>query len=238
MNYAVFLSGGIGSRVGRDIPKQYIRAGKHMMASYSLKTLIDCEYIERICIVADQNWRKELADDILSIGVSIEKIVCYAEPGENRQLSAFNGMNELLKISCYKSHEIPLEDTVLVHDAARPFLSEELLAACYRGLEGHDGVMPVLPMKDTVYLSDDGERVAGLLDRKKIFAGQAPELFRFKLYYEANKELVPERIRLINGASEPAIMYGMDIAMVPGDEKNFKVTTAEDLRCFNSMKGS
>ena len=93
-------------------------------------------------------------------------------------------------------------------------------------------MLPVLPMKDTVYLSSDGERVTALLNRNEIFAGQAPELFRFDKYYEANKRLLPNEILRINGSTEPAIMAGMNIAMIPGDENNFKITTQADLERF------
>ena len=63
-------------------------------------------------------------------------------------------------------------------------------------------------------------------------AGQAPELFKIKPYYEANKALLPDRINTVNGASEPAVMYGMDIALVAGDEGNYKITTDADMERF------
>ena len=67
------------------------------------------------------------------------------------------------------------------------------------------------------------------MNRSCIFAGQAPETFRYKKYYEANKALLPDKILMIKGSTEAAIMAGMDIAMIPGDQRNFKVTTREDL---------
>jgi 2-C-methyl-D-erythritol 4-phosphate cytidylyltransferase len=111
-------------------------------------------------------------------------------------------------------------------------LSRRLLDECYRALEGHDGVMPVLPMKDTVYYSQDGTRVDRLLDRSSIFAGQAPELYRMDLYYKANRSLWPDKILAINGSTEPAIMAGMDIVMIRGEESNYKITTDTDLKRF------
>ena len=108
-------------------------------------------------------------------------------------------------------------------------MSEELIERILAAASEHDGAMPVLPMKDTVYLSEDGKAVSKLLKREKIFAGQAPEAFRLGKYFEANRALLPHKILTINGATEPAVMAGMDIAMVEGDEKNFKVTTRADL---------
>lgn len=71
-----------------------------------------------------------------------------------------------------------------------------------------------------------------LLDRGTIYAGQAPEVFQIGRYYEANRKLLPDRILQINGSTEPAVMDGMDIAMIPGDEGNFKITTPGDLERF------
>ena len=73
-------------------------------------------------------------------------------------------------------------------------------------------------------------------DRSKIYAGQAPELFRLKPYHMANRSLMPSDIYKINGASEPAVMAGMKIAMIPGDERNTKVTSAGDLEKFVEEK--
>ena len=120
----------------------------------------------------------------------------------------------------------------MIHDAARPMLSDEQITACLTEIEGHDGILPVLPMKDTVYMSEDGKRVFSLMDRSKIFSGQAPESFVLGKYLEANRRLLPDRILKINGSTEPAVMAGMDIAMIAGDENNFKITTQADLNRF------
>ena len=107
-----------------------------------------------------------------------------------------------------------------------------MITDCLEGIRGHDGVLPVLAMKDTVYSSPDGKTVGALLKRSEIYAGQAPEVFCLEKYYEANKRLLPDRIFEINGSTEPAIMAGMDIAMIPGDERNFKITTKADFERF------
>ena len=121
---------------------------------------------------------------------------------------------------------------VIIHDAARPCLTKKLLQECICAAEGHDGVLPVLSMKDTVYYSDDGMHVSGLLQRSNVLAGQAPEVFRYGKYLEANQALLPEKILQVNGSTEPAVLAGMDIVTIPGDEKNYKVTTQEDLKRF------
>ena len=240
MNYAVLLSGGIGNRIKSDIPKQYIRINKDdshspMMVTCALKPLLSNGKIDSVYIVANDEWRDLIMADAGEAGLEASKIAGFADPGTNRQTSILNGILEILKSSDGEISLFSDNDTILVHDAARPFLSDKMVDDCYAALIGHDGVMPVLPMKDTVYKSEDGKSISGLLDRTKIFAGQAPELFRLKPYYEANMALMPDKIQLINGASEPAIMAGMDIVMIPGDEANYKVTTDTDMERFREL---
>ena len=146
------------------------------------------------------------------------------------QLSVYHALTDILR---YAS----ADDYVMIHDAARPQVSLAFLTKCFEMAKGHDGVLPVLSMKDTVYLSKDGERVSSLLEREKILAGQAPEVFLLGKYYEANRQLLPEKILGINGSTEPAILAGMDILMIPGEEGNFKITTRADLERFGRIVG-
>lgn len=251
MNYAVMLSGGVGQRVGGDIPKQYIKIKGHMIITYALISIMKSEFVDVVQIVADEHWHKEIVDDIKSMGLDDSKVRGFTEPGENRQLSILNGMVSIINdrygkgeklvpsgmarssfVSKEVESRIAADDTIFIHDAARPFLSEKMIERCYVALGEHEGVMPVLPMKDTVYLSEDGFKVSKLLKRSQVYSGQAPELFNLKKYYRANINLFPDDIIHIHGSTEPAIKAGMDVAMIEGDEGNFKVTTKADLlRC-------
>ena len=241
MNYAVLLSGGTGNRINTDIPKQYVRVGNGkepfslMMVTYALKPLLLNANIDYVFIVANNEWRDSIITDVKDAGLDDSKIAGFADPGANRQSSIYNGIIKIL-LSYYDGiSSVRDSDTVLVHDAARPFLTDQMVNDCYEALPGHDGVMPVLPMKDTVYMSEDGRSISGLIDRSKIFAGQAPELFKLKQYFYANMALLPDKINTVNGANEPAIMAGMDVAMIPGDESNFKVTTDSDMERFRGI---
>lgn len=235
MNAALILSGGRGTRAGTERPKQYIEVCGEPVIAYSMERLFGHREIDAVWIVAEAEWR----DFILA---SMEKVLgrCgsaagkkwkgFAEPGANRQLSVWHGL-EAMKDS------VEERDCVLIHDAARPLISGEQITSCLAAVRGHEGVLPVLPMKDTVYLSREGRRVEKLLKRSEIYAGQAPEAFVFGKYYEANRRLLPERILEINGSAEAAVLAGMDIAMTAGDERNFKITTGEDLKRFCRIAG-
>ncbi|MBD5509222.1 MAG: 2-C-methyl-D-erythritol 4-phosphate cytidylyltransferase [Lachnospiraceae bacterium] len=231
---ALVLSGGTGTRMGINTPKQYIEVMGRPIISYCLQTLLSHEKIDAVQIVADPMWREtilggmECLQDDGNGGAVPEKLRGFSAPGENRQLSIFHGLEDIRKYA-------EESDIVLIHDAARPLLTADMITACLDAVAGHDGVLPVLPMKDTVYYSEDGIRVTSLLERARIFAGQAPEAFVLGKYYDANTKLLPERILQINGSTEPAILSGMDIAMIPGDEGNFKITTKADLERFQEI---
>lgn len=227
MNIALILSGGTGLRLGADIPKQYIEVGGRPIISYCVETLSRHDRIDGIQIVADGAWRENITG-WLQTADPCKKFRGFSDPGENRQLSIFHGLQDIRTYAGDAGY-------VFIHDAARPLLSSAQITACLDAVQGHDGLMPVLPMKDTVYLSRDGKKVTKLLDRSQVYAGQAPEVFRIGRYYEANRKLLPERILAISGSTEPAVLDHMDIAMIPGDEGNFKITTKADLNRFREM---
>lgn len=249
MNTALILSGGRGIRLGADIPKQYLEAGGRPVISYCLETVLFHEGIDAVQIVAEPAWQAFI---LRCAGMSggrgtptekekiceepeerfrerfREKFRGFSLPGKNRQLSILNGLEDIRRYGRDT-------DCVLVHDAARPFLPAELITECLAAVNGYDGVLPVLPMKDTVYISEDSRTVSVLLKRDGIFAGQAPELFRLGKYYEANRQLLPDKILAVSGSTEPAVMAGMEIIMIPGDEGNFKITTRADMEKFKGI---
>lgn len=232
-NYAIILAGGTGSRLGSDIPKQYLLVKGKMIIEYCMDTIASHEMIDGIQIVVSDEWKQDLEQAIDGFSEDKrDKFIDFSLPGENRQLSVFHALQDLLDIA-------EVGDSIMIHDAARPLLQTDLITACINKLDepdgNYDGVMPVLPMKDTVYLCKDGRSVSSLLNREQVFAGQAPEFFRYGKYLEANKALIPDKILEINGSTEPAIMAGMNIAMVAGDEGNFKITTAADLERFREV---
>ncbi len=235
MNIAIILAGGTGSRIGGDIPKQFVELSGQMMIMHSMLPFAESEYVSNIQIVADEMYRERIEDAIYEDPESLiaEKFLGFTNPGENRQLSIYNALKDIEKTF---GGDTSFVDAVIIHDAARPFVTLETVNACMLALDEHDGAMPVLPMKDTVYFSRNGQRVDELLNRNNIFAGQAPEAFWYKKYLKANEDLLPDKILHIKGSTEPAIMAGMDIAMIPGDQRNFKVTTVEDLESAKQKK--
>lgn len=225
MNIALILAGGSGVRLGSDIPKQYIAVKGKTVIAHCLEVFGMHPQIDAVQIVAHMEWRegihKQMPESVAG------RFKGFSNPGSNRQYSIYHGLEDIVQYA-------KETDIVIIHDAARPLVPAALLTACIDACKEHDGCLPVLPMKDTVYLGD-GNKITSLLEREKVYAGQAPEAFVLGKYYEANRQLIPERIEQINGSTEPAIMAGMDIAMISGDERNFKITTQADLERFKAL---
>lgn len=217
MNYAVILSGGTGSRTGLDIPKQYYEVNGKKIIQYVIDTIEACDFIDKYIVVAAEEWHESI-----TVG---ESFLCFAKPGENRQISIYNALRAI----CENVTIINEEDKVIIQDAVRPNTSIELYKKCFDFSGDYDGAMPVIQMKDTVYLSEDGKQVTSLLNRSQIYAGQAPEAFRLNKYIIANEKLLPNNILKINGSTEPAIIAGMRVQMIDGEESNYKITTAYDI---------
>lgn len=225
-NVILLLSGGTGTRVGAKIPKQYIDVKGRPLFSYALAGM-NASCVDGVQVVAASEWHEQILSEFERAGL-MSLFRGFSTPGVNRQLSIYNGLQD---IKVYAA----LDSLVMVHDAARPYLTESMVQSYFMAADGHDGALPVLPMKDTIYQSKDGRVISGLLNRDELFAGQAPEVYRLGKYLTANERLLPDDILRINGAAEPAIMAGMDIAIVDGEEKNFKITTPADLERFREM---
>lgn len=228
MVIAIVLAGGRGMRLTSDIPKQYIEVEGKPVISYCLETILNMRAIDYVRIVAAKEWHSVIENSIKN--EQKEKLLGFTAPGDSRQLSIWNALEDL------KDFVRDKKNIIVIHDAARPLVSDRLLLKGIRTTMEHEGALPVLPMKDTVYYTEDGVAVSSLLDRQKVVAGQAPEFFDYKLYYDANASLVKNsRIYEINGSTEPAVIVGMDIALIVGEEENFKITTNADLERFRQI---
>lgn len=222
---ALVLAGGSGSRMGvGSVPKQYLLAGGKPVIMYCLEQFQRYEEISDIVIVAEKDWHPFLEEWIRKCGIA--KRVGFAAPGRSRQHSIYSGLVYMKQAGAGE------EDIVVIHDAARPCVTRRIIEACISGAKEADGAMPVITVKDTVYKSRDGQRIDSLLNRDELFAGQAPESFRFGKYFRLHENMSDQEIGAVRGSSEIAYKNGLDICLVEGSEANYKITTAEDYEKF------
>lgn len=222
MVYGIILSGGNGVRLGGDIPKQYIEVNGRPIIADCIDVFEACTKVDKYIVVASDEWEDYICR------FAGNKFIGFALPGDNRQLSIYNG---LLGLKQYAKDN----DVVIVHDAARPFVTAKLIESLVTACENNDGAMPALHVKDTMYIQENGI-VKSLIDRDSLIAGQAPEAFKYGKYLMSNEVLLPNKILDIKGSTEPAFLFGMNIAVVDGDENNFKITTKEDLNRYILIK--
>lgn len=227
MNIAIILSGGIGTRLGGNLPKQYIEVNGKPIIQYSIEIFANMQEIDGLVICLAAEWRQYV--QTLFEHLKISKPVIYSQPGEVRQMTILNALQTL------KQQGLEDEDIVIIHDAARPFISEALIRRCIGGCADADGTMPCVPVKDTLYQSKDGHSITSLLQRNEIVAGQSPEAFRFGRYLDAHNRMKRDEILRISGSTEIAFKMGLNVNLVKGEEINFKITTSEDLENFKHM---
>lgn len=227
MNIAIILSGGIGTRMGLSIPKQYVVVEGKPVIEYCLKTLLNHSEIDMAIIGMADEWIGFVQKSVKRVNPKIP--VYYSKPGEVRQGSIINALQMA------KEKGANDNDIILIHDAARPLLTSQLISHCLAACKDADAVLPVIPVKDTIYLSNDGVHIDSLLERKTLWNGQAPEAFQFGSYFEANMLLSAEELNRITGSTEISYRSGLKCVLIPGDTNNFKITTKEDLSNFKSI---
>ncbi|MFQ8664133.1 IspD/TarI family cytidylyltransferase [Anaerostipes caccae] len=224
MFYSLILAGGVGSRIkNSDRPKQYIEVMGMPIFMYSLLVLEKNFNIEKIVMVADTQWRPYIDFWIKKEGIT--KLIDYALPGASRQESIFNGL-----IVCKKY--LDENDYILIHESARPNLDDDIIENIIKETLKNDGAVGTTPVKDTLYYSDKDGKLLSIPKREYLYLGQNPECFLFSPYYKIHLGKTPEELKNYSGAVQIAIENNMKIGLAVGKDKNFKITTDEDINIF------
>ncbi len=218
-NVALVVAAGRGIRAGGDVPKQYRRIGGEMVLTLSIKALLSHPSVAQVCVVIAED-DEELYKSAIS-GIPTDRLLPRAVGGATRSQSVRNGLEQLATAA---------PDKVLIHDAARPFLSKNIIAELLTKLEHHDGAFPAIPVSDALWTADELSSV----DRSNLLRAQTPQAFQFDQIRKAHAEGDPLALDDV----EIALGQGLDVVHVPGDERNFKVTTAQDLEVANKLAGT
>lgn len=211
--WAILVAAGSGSRLGGDRPKAFVGLGGRPLLAESLERLDLSDWIDAIVVAAPAEWEEPsilLAEELVA-----SKVAAVVTGGATRA--------ESVRIALA---EVPLSAlVVLVHDAARPLVDDAVIERLLGRLgEGLDGVVPVLPIADTVKRVERG-LVAETLDREALVTVQTPQAFladRLRAAYAGDLAGATDCASLVERA-------GGRLGVVPGDPRLVKVTTAEDL---------
>jgi 2-C-methyl-D-erythritol 4-phosphate cytidylyltransferase len=216
--WAVLVAAGRGERLGADRPKAFANLNGRPLLAESLERLESSGWIDSIVIVAPPGW--EEPSILVSEELAATKVAACVRGGELRADSVRNGVAEV-------GDEATV---VLVHDAARPLVSEDVLERVLTALnEGWDGAVPVLPLADTIKRVE-GVRVVETLPREELVAAQTPQAFLAPVLRDA---VAGD----LGGATDCASLVearGGRVVAVAGDPRLVKITSAADLELVGS----
>ena len=215
MNSAIILAGGRGKRMGYSISKQFIELKGKPILYYTLKKFIDNENIDKIILVLPQDeieyCRREIID---KYSLKVDKII---NGGKERQHSVYNGL-----IAIEKS------DIVLIHDGARPFISNRIINEGIELAKRYGAAAPGVVPKDTIKIKDSNGFSIDTPNRESLVAIQTPQIFKLDTILECHKK-VNMSGDIVTDDTMVVEKYGHKVYLYDGEYTNIKVTTPEDL---------
>ena len=216
--FAIIPSGGKGSRTSESVPKQYIKFSNKEMIAYTLDVFQKCEHVDSIVISAQQEYFNLL--DELKTKYSLTKISNFVIGGDTRQKSV---------LSALRSIEADPKDLIIIHDAARPLLNQDILTKAIKKALFFDNITVAIKAKDTLASGDN--KIEKYFNREEIYYIQTPQIFRYNDLIKAF-ELAEKESFYATDESMLVRNLGKDIEIVEGSSLNIKITTDDDIRLF------
>ena len=215
-NFFVILAAGKSQRLNSKIPKPYLSVNNKSLIQYSIDVANKCKNISNIAIVYNKIHKKLLNN------LNLKNII-KIEGGKTRAESTFNALKFIKKFRCIN---------VLIHDAARPNITVNIINKIIKNLKKNKAVIPCLKIKDSVKSINTKKRIKNL-NRKQINITQTPQGFRFGEIYKLNKNNFD-----INVADDASLFinHGKKLKFINGEENNFKITTKNDFVLFKKLK--
>lgn len=215
-HFALVPAAGSGARFGSEVPKQYLELAGKPMIFHALAALCRCDRIAAVWVVLSPGDEWWASFDWSPLGDKLRVLYCG---GSTRAETVANGLEAI-------THEAGDADWVLVHDAARPCLSQEMLIALCKELDADPvGGLLAVPVADTLKRADAEQRITATQSRDGMWQAQTPQMFRYGLLrkvLEGNSAVTDEA-----GAVEA---HGLQPRLVRADSTNLKVTFPADLR--------
>lgn len=215
---AVVTAGGLGKRLGGEIPKQLAKLKGKAMWRHSAEAFLNHEKIKSVVLTVPEDWKNYFIEDAKDLSIIV------ATGGKERWQSVKNGIEALP----------PSISHVMVHDAARPFISEKIISDVAGVLES-SCCLVAKPVFDTVKIAE-GYFVKSTLDRKVVWLAQTPQAAPVALLKELYKKM--ENTTDFCPTDESSIFekFEIPVKIVAGNEQNDKITTNEDFEKFSTLR--
>jgi len=212
MTAALILMGGKGARFGSPVPKQFHNIFGKQIYLHTLDRFAESGLFDAILLVCHPLWMERVERDLKEYPHPVRLVA----GGKTRQESSFLGLKACPAFTEY----------VLIHDAVRPFVSEEILRNNVEGVKKHLATDTCIPSTDTLVFSSDLKKISSIPDRSLYLRGQTPQSFSYPLILEAHQKSKRE------AATDDCTLVmdlGKEIYLIAGDESNMKITTEMDL---------
>ena len=214
-NYGIILASGTGTRYKSDIPKQFVKIAGKTILEHTLDVFERSSCIDSIILVITPDYR-QMAEEIL-LKNNYKKISKLLNGGDIRKESSYIG------ISSIEDEEA----NVLIHDCARPFITERVLRECVEALKKYDAVDVAIPSADTIIKVKDGV-IENIPERKFLMRGQTPQCFKLSVIKKAHE--LSKNDQNFTDDCGLIVKYGLgDVYVVEGDMENIKITYPSDI---------
>ena len=221
---AIVLAAGSGKRMNSQVHKQYLIIQDRPVLYYSLKEFEDSAVDEIVLVVGkgeEEFCRREIVDKY-----GISKVKAIVEGGKERYHSVFEGLKQTSDA-----------DYVLIHDGARPFLTEDMIERVYKETLDHGACVVGMPVKDTIKIADENGFIRETPKRSLVWQIQTPQVFdaelivpAYRQVIEREQELLDKGVQITDDAMVVETMCAHPVKLVQGSYENMKLTTPEDLK--------
>lgn len=215
---AIVLAAGKGTRMNSKIQKQFLEVEGKPVIYYSLKCFQESPLIRDIILVTGEESLSYCKEEIVK-RFGFSKVKKVTAGGKERYDSVYAGL-----CACDNT------DYVLIHDGARPFVTEEILERTCFAVKETGACVVGMPAKDTIKISDRNKMVESTPAREKVWLVQTPQAFQYSLIKESYESI---RCKDMSGITDDAMIVeqesGVKVALVHGSYENLKITTPEDL---------
>ena len=225
MIFAAILAGGKGSRVGTNIPKQFLKFGGRPVIIRTVDAFIESQLVDFIYISVNEMW-EEYTNNLLQEFYSDEilKNIKVVLGGKERMMSFLNVIYDIRDTYGIKS-----SDMILSHDAVRPFVTKDIIKDCIEKTEESNVAMASIQSADTTYATHKEGFLTSTYDRKKLYLGQTPQGCKMDFMYNVINSYTEEQLLAMTGTSQLFINRNIDVRISLGSVNNMKITTLKDV---------
>ena len=214
-NYGIILASGTGSRYKNDVPKQFVKIAGKTILEHTIEIFEKAEDIAEVILVITPEYR-HFAEEIL-LKNNYKKITKLLNGGETRKDSSFIGINSIEDD----------EANVIIHDCARPFLTQQIISDCIEALKEHDAIDVAIPATDTI-VEVENNIIKNVPKRANLRMGQTPQCFKLSLIKKAHE--LAKNSQDFTDDCGLIIKYNLaDVYVVEGSTENIKVTYPSDI---------